>query len=125
MKHGVIVIVDDEVWVRELFVTTLAAREHTVATAGDVAEGLAVCERTRPDVVVVDIFMPERSGLELIRTLRRQQRPPRILAITGGGSGENFDVLATAKDAGADLTLRKPLPVAVLVEAVEGLLEVP
>jgi hypothetical protein len=46
----------------------------------------------------------------------------RIIAITGGGTSEGFDVLLRAKDAGADITLRKPVPSDVIVEAVEGLL---
>jgi len=71
------------------------------------------------------MFMPEGSGLELIRALRRQNSAARIIAITGGGTWEGFEVLITAKDAGADVTLRKPLPTEALVEAVEGLFDPP
>jgi CheY-like chemotaxis protein len=120
---GTVVIVDDEASVRELFEGALSDRGHRVGTAGSVAEGLEVCERVNPDVVIVDIFMPERSGLELIRAVRQRSRPPRVIAVTGGGSNEDFDVLLTAKDAGAAVALRKPLPVRVLIDAVESLLE--
>jgi CheY-like chemotaxis protein len=118
-----ILVVDDEPAVRVLYELVLVRRGHNVRTATTVAEALAACAAKPPDVVVVDMFMPEASGLELIRSLRRQSPSPRIIAVTGGGTWEGFEVLVTAKDAGADVTLRKPLPTEVLVEAVEGLFE--
>ena len=123
MKPRSIVIVDDEPAVRVLYELVLVRRGHIVRTATTVADALTACAAGRPDVVIVDMFMPEASGLELIRALRRQDPAPRIIAITGGGTWEGFEVLITAKDAGADVTLRKPLPTEVLVEAVEGLFE--
>lgn len=118
-----ILVVDDEPAVRVLYELVLVRRGHNVRTATTVADALAACAASPPDVVVVDMFMPEASGLELIRALRRRNPGPRIIAVTGGGTWEGFEVLVTAKDAGADVTLRKPLPTEVLVEAVEGLFE--
>ena len=118
-----ILVVDDEPAVRVLYELVLVRRGHSVRTATTVAEALTACAESSPEVVIVDMFMPEASGLELIRALRQQNPSPRIIAITGGGTWEGFEVLITAKDAGADVTLRKPLPTEVLVEAVEGLFE--
>ena len=125
-----IVIVDDERVLRTLYELILANAGYRVATAGDVASGLELCTRMTPAVVIIDIFLSgprslsgrtAPSGLELIRTMRQQPNPPKIIAITGGGSLENFDILLSAKIAGADLTLRKPIPSHVLLDAVAEL----
>ena len=119
---GRIVVVDDESIIRSLFEVLLERRGHTVTTAATVAEGRAACGTSPPDVVIVDMFMPDGSGVDLIRSLRELCPQARIIAVTGGGTWEGFDVLTRAKDAGADITLRKPVPSDVIVDAVEGLL---
>jgi CheY-like chemotaxis protein len=123
MTSRSILVVDDEPAVRVLYELVLVRRGHAVRTATTVSEALAACTARSPEVVIVDMFMPEASGLQLIRALRQHNPAPRIIAITGGGTWEGFEVLTSAKDAGADVTLRKPLPTEVLVEAVEGLFE--
>lgn len=124
-RAGRVLVVDDESIVRTLFEVLLARRGHTVTTAASVAEGRAICKAGPPDVVIIDMFMPDGSGVDLIRTLRQLSPQMRIIAITGGGTSEGFDVLVRAKEAGADVTLRKPVPSDVIVEAVEGLLASP
>jgi CheY-like chemotaxis protein len=125
-----VVIVDDERVLRTLYELILANAGYRVATAPDMAAGLALCTRLRPSVIIIDIFLSgprspsgrtAPSGLELIRTVRQQPDPPKIIAITGGGSLENFDILLSAKIAGADLTLRKPIPSHALLDAVAEL----
>ena len=118
-----ILVVDDEPAVRVLYELVLVRRGHNVRTATTVSDALAACAKQSPEVVIVDMFMPEGNGVDLIRALRKQSPSPRIIAVTGGGTWEGFEVLVTAKDAGADVTLRKPLPTEVLVEAVEGLFD--
>ena len=117
-----VLVVDDEPLVRTLIDELLSRRGHTVVSASSVSEGRAASTRSAPDVAIVDMFMPDGSGVDLIRTLRQTCPAVRIIAITGGGTWEGFDVLTNAKDAGADITLRKPVPSEVIVEAVEGLL---
>jgi len=121
-RLGVVVIVDDEPGIRTLFELVLERRGHTVSTAGSVPDALTTCAQRKPDVVMIDIFMPQGSGLELIRSLKAQHPSPKIIAITGGGTWGGVEILDRAKDAGADLTLRKPIASDALVEAVEGLL---
>ena len=116
-----VVIVDNERIVRSLYELGLTNAGYHVAAAVDMASGLALCERLNPDIAIVDIFLPEPSGLELIRTLRQQPDPPGIIAITGGGTVRHVDALFAAKEAGADVTLRKPIPLNVLLEAVAEL----
>lgn len=129
-RSASIVIVDDERVLRTLYELILANAGYRVATAGDMAAGLELCARLKPSVIIIDIFLSgprspsgrtAPSGLELIRTVRQQPDPPKIIAITGGGSLENFDILLSAKIAGADLTLRKPIPSHALLDAVAEL----
>jgi CheY-like chemotaxis protein len=116
------VIVDNERIVRTLYELGLTNAGYHVAAAVDMESGLALCERLKPDVAIVDIFLPEPSGLDLIRRLRQQPDPPGIIAVTGGGTVQHVDALLAAKQAGADATLRKPIPWNVLLEAVAELI---
>jgi CheY-like chemotaxis protein len=125
-----VVIVDDERVLRTLYELILANAGYRVVTAQDMATGLTLCGRLKPAVIIIDIFLSgprspggrtAPSGLELIRTVRQQPDPPKIIAITGGGSLENFDILLSAKIAGADLTLRKPIPSHALLDAMAEL----
>jgi CheY-like chemotaxis protein len=120
-----VVIVDNERIVRTLYELGLTNAGYQVAAAVDMASGLALCEHLKPDVVIVDIFLPEPSGLELIRRLRMQGSPPGIIAVTGAGTVQHVDALFAAKEAGADVTLRKPIPWNVLLEAVAELVGAP
>jgi CheY-like chemotaxis protein len=117
-----ILVIDDDVFARAFFEAALTDAGYPSAMAVSVDDGLRQWEEHRFDVVIVDIFMPQRSGLDFIRALRRRGAATRIIAITGGGSSEGFDILATAKDVGADITLRKPVPAHVLIDAIESLL---
>ena len=120
-----VVIVDNERIVRTLYELGLTNAGYHVAAAVDMASGLELCQRLEPDVAIIDIFLPEPTGLELIRRLRQQPHPPGIIAVTGGGKVQHVDALFAAKEAGADVTLRKPIPWNVLLEAVAELLGSP
>jgi len=121
-KHAVIVVVDDEPGIRSLFEMILSRLGHTVSCAVSVSDGLVACAAARPDVVIVDMVMPGGNGLGLIHALRGTTPSPRIIAISGGGTEKGFDLLLKAREAGADVTLRKPVPMDLIVEVVEGLL---
>ena len=120
-----VVIVDNERIVRSLYELGLTNAGYHVAAAVDMATGLGLCERLKPDVAIIDIFLPEPTGLDLIRALRSQPAVPGIIAITGGGTVQHVDALLAAKAAGADVTLRKPIPWNTLLEAVAELVGAP
>ena len=121
-KTAVIVVVDDEPAIRSLLEEIFAKRGHTVSSAGNVADGLVACAAALPDVVIVDMMMPGGNGIGLIQALRGAPGSPRIVAMSGGGTEGGFDLLQKARDAGADVTLRKPVRMELMVEVVEGLL---
>lgn len=117
-----VLVVDDNAdlrgFMRELL--EIAGYDVEVAANGDQAlERL----RSRPsDIVITDIFMPDRDGLETIQVVKREFRGVRIVAITGDRMtpGET-DYLSVARIAGADGALRKPVTPEALFGALRAL----
>lgn len=117
-----ILIIDDDSGVREVMARALSRDGHEVATAADGNEGLSVARREPPDLVITDIFMPEREGLDTIMELRRWRPDLRIMAISGGGHFASGDYLRVARDMGATVTMSKPIDMRTLSETVSSLL---
>lgn len=117
-----ILIVEDHPSVLKTIQIILEQAGHTVFLAKDGQECEEVLAFARPDVVVMDIFMPRRDGLEAIRILRQTGVDARILAVSGGSPGGNTDPLELARALGADATLQKPFEDSELLSAVEQLL---
>lgn len=78
-----ILVIDDEPVVRGLFRTVLELDGHNVEEAPDSASGLAAYARERADLVIIDLVMPDESGVITIRKLRRRHPDARILPMTG------------------------------------------
>ncbi len=100
-----LLLVDDDEVLRARLATALRARGYDVRTAGGVDEATALARQESPELAVVDLRMPGRSGLELLRELLRQDPATRVLVLTGYGS------IATAVEAtrlGAVGYLQKP-----------------
>lgn len=72
-------------------------------------QALGEIEKTAPQVCVVDIYMPEMDGLEVIRSLRRQGYEGLVIAVTGKPHHATFDVLKYAESFGADVVMKKPV----------------
>jgi CheY-like chemotaxis protein len=70
---------------------------------------LAELDRRSWDVLFVDVLMPVVDGLEVIMAARKLDRPPRIVAMSGGGLRSSWEYLSLAEVLGADLCLSKPL----------------
>jgi CheY-like chemotaxis protein len=104
-----LLVADDSADMRESLKIVLERAGYEVALAPDGLRALEM-QRARPaDVLITDIFMPERDGLETITAFRQEFPRTRIIAMSGGGVrvGGSF-YLDTAGAAGADATLRKP-----------------
>jgi CheY-like chemotaxis protein len=113
-----VLVVDDEEDARDLMATVLRQRGAIVTTAGDVAMALAAFDEGRPDVVVSDIGMPGRDGLDLVRELRaRWNERASYVAISGFASAEEVE---RALAAGFDLHVAKPVEPAELVSVVRS-----
>lgn len=93
-----------------------------VQQAANGIEGLQRIELSVPDLVITDILMPDKEGIETILDLRRRYPSIRIIAISGGGRTGNKDFLRTAKHLGADRTLAKPFGLGELLKVVREVL---
>lgn len=93
-----------------------------VCVAKDGNEGLAVFQEEQPEVVITDLFMPDKEGIETIRELKKGSPKLKIIAMSGGSMVEGPDYLIAAKLLGADLALSKPFGSEELVNTVNKLL---
>jgi CheY-like chemotaxis protein len=119
---ALILIVDDDPAVRDSIATILGLDAHEVMQAKDGLECERAVERRMPDLIILDIFMPQQEGIETIRSLRRRHRDVRILAISGGGETYLPRSLRFAREFGADAALEKPFVPSALRELVRSLI---
>jgi two-component system response regulator MprA len=114
-----ILVVDDELAVRESLRRALALEGHEVELAADGREALATIARSAPDLVVLDVLMPELDGLEVSRRLRAAGDRTPILMLTARAEVEDR---VAGLDAGADDYLGKPFALDELLARVRALL---
>jgi CheY-like chemotaxis protein len=120
-----ILVVDDEPGIRELLCLMLEAAGHTVTAAEDGLEAPKVLANREIDVVITDLLMPERDGLEFITEIRKKFPKVKIVAMSGGGHIARDSYLRIAKNFGAHVLLEKPFSQAGVLEAVETALQFP
>ncbi len=116
---------DDDDQCRRLLRDLLVNAGYAVEEARDGEEGLARCQEGSIDLVIMDIFMPNKDGLEAIKELRREFSGIKVLAISGGMSRFQVDVLVIAKKFGAHQTIRKPFDSETFLETVKATLSAP
>ncbi len=120
MSH--ILIIDDEVQIREVLRTVLERVGYTVSEAGDGIQGLRVYSDGGIDLVVTDIIMPHKGGIDTIMDLRRDFPDVKIIAISGGGMCGEVSYLDMAIGVGADRAIGKPFVLDDFLAAVEELI---
>lgn len=103
-----ILLVEDDRLVRAMLLSTLLDMGHEVLVATNGKEALACQERSPAQVMLTDIVMPEKEGLETIREFRRKHPGVEIIAMSGGGRGNAADYLRVAQGLGAREVLSKP-----------------
>lgn len=113
-----ILVIDDDDQIRELIREVLERSGHTVFEADNGDAGIKMVGEETVDVVVTDIIMPDKDGLETITELRKSYPDIKIVAISGGGRRVNRDYLPTAQAFGADRVLYKPFRPQEVVQAV-------
>ncbi len=115
-----ILLVDDDAEIIESLRLALEAQGYTVLVARDGNQGLAITEREDPDLVILDMMMPKRSGFLVLEKLRRtRETPPRVIMIT---ANEGSRHKAYAEMLGVDDYIRKPFPMDKLLASVGRLL---
>jgi len=113
MKRKVLVVEDDAT-VRDVLTTLLGFEDFQVRTASDGPTGLALADSMKPDIVLLDVGLPELDGLEVCRMLRKRSPNTRVVMLTGRSTAED-ELHGVA--AGADAYLRKPFSPLELLEA--------
>jgi len=116
-----ILIIDDEDRYRSALRRALELEGHDVAEAPDGDAGLDAYRAQPADVVLLDMFMPGRDGVETLRALRDEFPDAKVIAVSGGGEYGQVEVLRAARVFGARHTLVKPFPNEKLLEAIDRL----
>jgi DNA-binding NtrC family response regulator len=120
---AVILLIDDDDRLRRTLGRMLATAGHEVVEADNGKVALALFPACQPEIVITDVFMPEKGGIEMVKELREQFADVKILAMTGGGREPRFySLLESFLVAGI---LRKPFERDALLEAVDRLLAAP
>ncbi len=117
-----ILIIDDDPSILTMLKRMLEKAGYEVDIASNGSEGLEKIESCPPDLLVTDIVMPEKEGLELILYLRRKNPGLKIVAISGGGRFNYEGYLTSAKLLGADQTFQKPLVHKEFIQAISDLI---
>ena len=121
MAH--IMVIDDDEQLQVLISEALTRAKHTVTVLKH-GEMAVESNKSNPvDLLITDIFMPEKDGLETIRDFQKEFPATKIVAITGGMTkGGEYDYLEHAKAFGAERVFRKPIRIKDLISALEELL---
>jgi YesN/AraC family two-component response regulator len=95
---------------------------HVVEEAPNGDVGLRKYPHFSPDLVITDILMPEKEGLETIQAIRKADPRAKIIAISGGGARGDMNFLFVAKKLGAQKVLPKPIERKAFIAAVNEVL---
>ena len=119
-----ILVIEDNRSVQTLLQELFESRGHEVTIADNGSDGLACAKESSYDLIVTDIVMPHKSGIEIIAELRRRfRKKARIIAISGGNPQYVQAHLENARISGADIVLPKPFTNQQLLAAAAQLLQ--
>ena len=117
-----VLIIDDDPEIGRMIQETLSTVGYEVFVASGGQEGLDLARRQMLDLIICDILMPGKDGLETIMDLRRAHPSAMIMAISGGGAYHMTSALGWAERVGAQASMRKPFTPEELVAKVRELL---
>jgi DNA-binding response OmpR family regulator len=118
-----ILVVDDDASVRDSLAAVLTRVGHEVIQAADGLEAGRVWRDVELDLIILDLFMPEKDGIETMVELRAFAPGIPIIVMSGGGAeGSPLDMLNAAKLLGAAVSMEKPFTPAQMLDAVRKVL---
>ena len=117
-----ILVIEDDNEVRDYLESVLTRAGHLVILASNGKEGVEAFAKDPADLVVTDIIMPEKDGIETIMDLRRANPNLKVIAISGGGRAEPENYLHSARLLGANRTMKKPFTNKEIIDAIDDLL---
>ena len=116
-----ILVVEDHDETRDVVAMLLRTEGYDVVLAADGDAGSVSARTSRPDIAIVDIFLPRKDGVALIEELRRDLPAVVVIAVSADTSLDRRSALIRAREAGAHLTLRKPLEPWVLLRSLDSI----
>jgi len=119
-RPATILVVEDDPAVRGLLGKVLRGAGYDVLEAPDGRQGMSVYRRTRPDLVLLDIVMPEKDGLETLQEIRKLDASAVIFTMSGGTWSVDNNQVATLL--GAERSFLKPIDLGELLEAIRAVL---
>lgn len=109
-----ILVVDDDIAILN-FISNALSDDYHVSTAETVSQAETLARKNKIDLLISDLVMPEKNGIDMIMAFRKLYPDMKIMAISGGGGiTGRFDYLPIAKLVGAEITLKKPFSIAEL-----------
>ncbi|MCP4314374.1 MAG: response regulator [Bacteroidetes bacterium] len=117
-----ILIIDDETNILFMLKKMLERSGYETELATNGVEGIELLKKCKPDLVITDIIMPEKEGLETIREMKRLKSDLKIIAMSGGGKVSADNYLMIAKIFGASKMIAKPFAIKDMLSAVQELL---
>ncbi len=117
-----ILVVDDDPISRQILRAMFENNNYEVLEAEDGVKALKLYVNESIDLVVTDIFMPEKEGVQTVRELMKENPDVKIIAVSGGSSSANYDSLDWVKMFGVKYTFTKPFNADAIIAAVRELL---
>jgi DNA-binding response OmpR family regulator len=118
-----IIVIDDESDLRDIIQEALRSEGYEVSVAADGAQGIALQRKQPASLLITDIFMPNKEGIETIRDFHAEFPDVPIIAMSGGGRlKRRGNTLFAAKEVGAATILRKPFEMGDLLRSVAAAL---
>ena len=118
-----ILIIDDDEKFLKMFQQMLERAGHEIMTAPNGKVGTKLFRKDPTELIITDIFMPEKEGIETIIELKNEFPTVKIIAISGGGRKGNFKYLEAVEALGASRTFSKPFERQEMLEAIEELVD--
>jgi DNA-binding NtrC family response regulator len=118
-----IMIVDDDASIRRTLHLLLSKAGYEVVQASDGSEAVRLWRQRGGDLVITDLHMPEKDGIETIIELLSYSPRIRIIAMSGGGQTKRLDLLGNMALLGSIHTIEKPFTLSEMLKAVQRALE--
>ena len=121
MEEKKVLVIDDEEGLRRMYRELFQERGYEVITAEDGNKGIELFGREQPAVVILDIIMPEKEGVETMIELKKLDPNVKVIAVSGGGQIKAQEYLNVMRHFGAEYTFQKPVSTGELLGAVKQL----
>ncbi len=115
-----VMVIDDSIVIRKMIEIALEDEDYNIVTAISGKEGLEMIEKEKPNLVILDMMLPDMNGIEVLKTIKTEKKLP-VIMLSGKDSPQ---LIETAKEVGVDDFLPKPFRDEELVEKVKTLIEV-